>query len=83
MKLLLNLNEVLMCNLQVVCQVVLLQCVCLKTMRSRVKVIIPNATDEAFSLKHTNVNLSYFKVLFFYYFYIFASVFIRLICFAF
>lgn len=36
--------------LQVIGQVVLLQCMCFKTMRGCVKVVIANATDEAFRL---------------------------------
>lgn len=36
---------------QVIGQVVLLQGVCFKPVRCPVKVVIPNATDEAFGLK--------------------------------
>lgn len=72
----LNLNEARMWDLQVVCQVVLLQRVCLKTMWSRVKVVVPNATDEAFSLKHSRILKGF-------YYYMFETVFILLLCVAF
>lgn len=36
---------------QIICQVVLLQGVCLKAMRYSIKVIIPYSTDEAFGLQ--------------------------------
>ena len=36
---------------QIVCQVVLLQCVCFKAMRYSIKVVIPYSTDEAFGLQ--------------------------------